>query len=252
MSAINVGILNNSNITKVIAELFENSSEYKPFTAAEERKFIADNINNPDLIKSELIKRNIRLVISMSKKYALTTTNYDDLLQNGFLGLVKASEKFDFNAKIRFCTYAGWWIRKYILAPYYDKYESKIKYNSFNLDVPLSSNNGSTINNTDSIIDSYIDPSYNKSSYNINDELYSMDKVELVNIISSNIKESNELSSIDKSVYKFCLLKHYTIKDTSKIIKVPTDEITKSKRKVNQYIKKFLKNEFNILNYNDI
>ncbi len=252
MSVTNTFITNNGNITRFIAEMMSNSKEFKPFTAKEEREFIKNNINNPDVIRSELIKRNIRLVISMSKKYSLTTSSYDDLIQNGFYGLVKAAEKFDFTASTRFCTYAGWWIRKYILQPYYDKYESVIKYNSFNLDIPVNPNDTSDRNNNISIMESYIDPCYSKTVSDVTQTIESYDKTNLVDAISSDIKTSSELSSLDKSVYTLCLLNHYTIKNASEKLNVTGKEITKSKHKVNNHIKQFLKTQYNIEKYSDI
>lgn len=252
MSVTNTFITNNSNITRFISEMMSNSKEFKPFTAKEEREFIKANINNPELIKSELIKRNIRLVISMSKKYALTTNSYDDLIQNGFYGLVKAAEKFDFKADTRFCTYAGWWIRKYILQPYYDKYESVIKHNAFNLDIPVNTKDSSEKNNNISIVDTYIDPTYTRSIPDVTVETFDKDKCDIVDAISSNIKTTDELSALDKSVYKLCMLNNHTVKSASAILNTPDKEITRSKRKVNQHIKTFLKTQYNIEKYSDI
>lgn len=246
-------IADNANITKVIGDLVKNSKDYKPFTAKEERQFIKDNIDNPEYLKSELIKRNVRLVLSMSKKYALTTDSFDDLIQSGFYGLAKAAEKFDYaNAKNRFCTYAGFWIRKYLLNPYYDRYETKIKYNAISLDKPLTAKDDEESNNTISLLDSKFCPCYNRAIPDINTEIATADKISLVNTISQNVATSGELSAVDKKVYKMCLLQHKTIKDTSKIINISAKEIEKSKKKVTQFIKKMLSTKYNILRYSDI
>lgn len=232
--------------------MLNNSEQYKPFSAKEERKFINDNIDNLEYVKSELIKRNIRLVISMSRKYALTTDNYDDLLQNGFYGLVKAADKFDYTANNRFCTYAGFWIRKYLLSPFYDKYDSKIKYNAFNLDIPQKDKDSLAKNNNISLMEAKVDPCYDRAIEDIDKSISATDMTTLVNAISSNVNSSTELSALDKSVYNLCLLQQYTVKDACKSIKSTPQEITRSKRKINQYIKNFLKTKYNISEYSDI
>ena len=246
-------IADNANITKAIADLVKNSKDYKPFTAKEERQFIKDNIDNPEYLKSELIKRNVRLVLSMGKKYALTTDSFDDLIQSGFYGLAKAAEKFDYvNAKNRFCTYAGFWIRKYLLNPYYDRYESKIKYNAISLDKPIGAKDGEEDNNTISMLDSKFCPCYNRAIPDINTEISNSDKISLVNSISENVATSGELSGVDKQVYSMCMLQHKTIKDTSKIINIPSKDVEKSKKKVTLYIRKMLSTKYNIQRYSDI
>ena len=62
----------------------------------------------------KLIRANLRLVIKIARAYAASDVPFIDLVQEGNMGLMHAAEKFDHNKKIRFCTYASWWIRQYI------------------------------------------------------------------------------------------------------------------------------------------
>ena len=63
----------------------------------------------------DLVKKNIRLVRKVAAKYVYCGIEYDDLIQEGILGLVKAAEKFDRESGHKFSTYAVWWIRQTIV-----------------------------------------------------------------------------------------------------------------------------------------
>jgi RNA polymerase primary sigma factor len=68
-----------------------------------------------ELAKAELIKANLRLVVSISKQYSYRGLPLPDLIQEGNLGLMKAVEKFDHKRGFKFSTYASWWIRQAIV-----------------------------------------------------------------------------------------------------------------------------------------
>ncbi|MFW6124987.1 MAG: sigma-70 family RNA polymerase sigma factor, partial [Pirellulales bacterium] len=65
--------------------------------------------------KHELCARNLRLVVSIAKKYRNRGLNFLDLIQEGNTGLMRAVEKFEIGRGVKFCTYATWWVRQAIL-----------------------------------------------------------------------------------------------------------------------------------------
>src|SRR5581483_7681377 len=94
-------------------QLFLNEAgRYKLLTAAEEVE-LAKRIERGDQAAKDLmINSNLRLVVSIAKRYQGHGLSLLDLIQEGIIGLIRAVEKFDWRRGYKFSTYATWWIRQ--------------------------------------------------------------------------------------------------------------------------------------------
>jgi RNA polymerase primary sigma factor len=104
-----------------LQQFLDGIAKTRLLTAAEEIA-LAKRIERGDLAaKERMIEANLRLVVSIAKRYRNQGLPFLDLIQEGSIGLVRAVEKFDWRRGFKFSTYATWWIRQAISRAIADK-----------------------------------------------------------------------------------------------------------------------------------
>lgn len=98
-----------------VVRLYLNDISFKPLlTKADEILYSRKSLLGDERAKRVLIESNLRLVVSLAKKYRASTLLLSDLIDEGNIGLITAVEKFDPEKGFRFSTYASWWIKQTI------------------------------------------------------------------------------------------------------------------------------------------
>lgn len=97
-----------------LSEFIEKAGQIRVLTAAEEVA-LAKRIEAGDhSAKQTLVEHNIRLAISVARKYSQSGIPLEDLIQEALIGVDRAADKFDYRRGLKFSTYAMWWIRHFI------------------------------------------------------------------------------------------------------------------------------------------
>ena len=98
--------------TDSLQQFLNEAGRYPLLTAAEEVE-LAKRIERGDMVaKERMITSNLRLVVSIARRYQTQGITLGDLIQEGVIGLIRATEKFDWRRGFKFSTYATWWIRQ--------------------------------------------------------------------------------------------------------------------------------------------
>jgi len=110
IKAINLKEISNDSVRMYLSEI----GKVPLLTAAEEVKLSKAIRKGDSVAKQKLAEANLRLVVSIAKKYIGRGLSFLDLIQEGNIGLFRAVEKFDYRRGFKFSTYATWWIRQAI------------------------------------------------------------------------------------------------------------------------------------------
>ena len=159
-------------------------SKVNLLSTARERQLARRAQNGDKHARDELIKANLRLVISIAKRYTGRGLSFLDLIQEGNIGLIKAVKKFDWRKGFKFSTYATWWIRQAITRAIADQART--------IRIPVHM--VETINRMNKLIREYLQKN---GEYPSNEELsVLMDKsVEKINEILISAKDIISLNS---------------------------------------------------------
>lgn len=112
---------NSIQITDSTKEYLNEIGKIKLLSPEEEFVLFKKAEKGDEKAKKKLIESNLRLVVSIAKKYARGNLSFLDLIQEGNIGLMKSVEKFDVSKGYKFSTYATWWIRQTITRSIADK-----------------------------------------------------------------------------------------------------------------------------------
>lgn len=108
-----------SNDDDILQMYLKDVGRVKMITFQEEKrlgKIIQEGkAQQAEIAKRKLIQANLRLVVSIAKKYIGQGVLFMDLVQEGSLGLIRAAEKYDYSREFKFSTYATWWIKQTII-----------------------------------------------------------------------------------------------------------------------------------------
>ena len=109
-----MSFVDNLNVDDPVKMFLKEIGKIKLLTYEEENELAERMLKGDKEAKKQLVESNLRLVVSIAKKYIGRGMHFLDLIQEGNLGLIKAVDKFDQTKGYKFSTYATWWIRQAI------------------------------------------------------------------------------------------------------------------------------------------
>tara|TARA_R110000851_G_scaffold47424_1_gene115020 strand:- start:10397 stop:11251 length:855 start_codon:yes stop_codon:yes gene_type:complete len=124
--------------TNALKAYFNDIKQIKILTSEEEYEIAYLAHEGDEKARQDLVRHNLRFVVSVAKQYETSTLKLEDLINEGNVGLVIASTKFDPSRGFKFLSYAVWWIRRYMLAYISDNGKTiRIPNNKINIIIKL-------------------------------------------------------------------------------------------------------------------
>ena len=121
ITASNYPVRREGETPELLARYLAHIGQGNLLTHAEEIEFSKAAKAGDHRARRRLIEKNLRLVVSVAKKYRGYGLSFEDLIQEGNIGLIKAVDKFDPDRGVRFSTYATWWVRQAVQRAVADK-----------------------------------------------------------------------------------------------------------------------------------
>lgn len=219
---------------------FNDIKKLKPLTK-EEEKLLFQKIKKGDVnARNKIIESNLKYVIKMAKAYKGKGVDFEDLISEGNIGLMKAMEKFDESNNVKFYSYGKWWVQASIQEAIKRK---NISESNEILENDLITYDNSDINNEDSI--NSINYQNNKDNY---DEFYADDNEQNIDMQLNKITLLNILTNILNDEEKIIINnyyglnnenKSYTLEEIGKMINLTSERVRQKKevilRKMRSY-----------------
>lgn len=178
---------NHNNNTESGLSNYIQEISYIPLLSREEERELAAKIQNGDKeALKELVKHNLRFVVSIARKYNKLGIPLMDLVNEGNLGLIQAAKKFDPNRNVKFISYASWWVKQYIMK-YLNEENTPIK-------IPIKAQ--SKLKKINKVKKNYLREFYKSPSIRDISEISGMSEKEIKNAESSKLY----FNSLDEKV----------------------------------------------------
>ena len=268
-------IKGNQNATRLISYLKNAKDQYPPLDYHGERAIIEANAYDRDNLERLLFLHNIKLVFSMCKKYKYRVKDFDDTIHSAFLGLLKATERFDpwqqaidYKTKepkfeengdpsfVKFATYAGQWIKKMILEQFYKK-NVEVENLSVSLNAPSlgssssSKTDGRETATLEDFIQDHIYPLVQPPK-SVSSQLSSNEQTKICKELFTKLEDDPTLSATDRAIFTDYVYNGESDNVCSKKYRCTKNEVKNLVSRILKKMKTSLETDYHIHSYYDL
>ena len=247
-------IQGNQNTTKLINQLKSSLKQYPVLSKKQEREMIEKYRHDRDKLNQLLFMHNVRRVFNQAKAYKNKTNDYDNLVQNGMVGLSIAVREFDRYRDIKFCTYASQWIHKYLSMPYY-RSQFKLDMKTVSINSPSSVAESEDVSADDTLencIHNFIDPTVVPPIKTVENTLSASEQESICRDLYSYIDQDSSLSATDKAVFKEIFVEHEKTRNIAEKYNIDMSAVSEIKHRVLDKCRNLLETKYAITSYEDI
>jgi RNA polymerase primary sigma factor len=240
-----------------IANYLQDVRKHEPLSRLEERELLKQIKTGDSKAKEKLIYSNLRYVITVAKQYQGQGLNFEDLISEGNLGLLKAAERFNYEQdEVRFLSYAVWWIKQSIIQSLHDnsrmirlpinvindvrKANKEAQKNFASMTENDVINGFSNLPSVERLDDKYDDEGlslydvYEDKSSPRPDEAYDSDRVNLINALNNVL---NNLTETEKLV----IVRYFGLDGNECTLQEISEDLELTKERVRQIKEKAIK-----------